>query len=34
MILYYIYKFYDNYKILGDRFVNQEFIDHYMVFSC
>jgi len=27
-----IYQLYNYYKTMGDRFVEQEFIDHYMVF--
>ena len=32
-MLNYIYNLYDYYKTLGNRFVEQEFIDHYMIFS-
>jgi hypothetical protein len=32
-MLNYIYNLYDYYKTIGNRFVEQEFIDHYMIFS-
>ncbi len=33
MYLDYIYQLYNYYKTIGDRFVEQEFIDHYLIFS-
>jgi len=33
-MLNYIYQLYDYYKTIGNRFIEQEFIDHYLVFSC
>lgn len=32
-MLNYIYNLYDYYKTIADRFVEREFIDHYMIFS-
>lgn len=32
-MLNYIYNLYNYYKTIGNRFVEQEFIDHYMIFS-
>ena len=32
-MLNYIYNLYNHYKTIADRFVEQEFLEHYMVFS-
>lgn len=34
MCLDYICQLYNYYKTIGDRFVEQEFLEHYMIFSC